>query len=218
MKKILIALAILFIGTSLSAQENYDKHVFSMNAGYAFKFTKEHPQQLTNTIDNPEQVNRIRHGINLGLDYDYRFSTLFSAGLKASMFTAFHSFENTINGKETLCSNDFNIFYAGPSFKAQLPTIADKIDIWARATVGYMKTRISDKALNSITYSGDCLGYGIEAGVGYMITKNIGISFNAEFLGGQINTFKFAEEEIDISATPENLSRLNLSFGAIIKL
>jgi hypothetical protein len=99
-----------------------------------------------------------------------------------------------------------------------LPTIADKFDIWAKASLGYMKTRITDKTASSAIYSGDCLGYGFEAGVDYLFSKHIGIGFNVEYLAGKVNTFKSGEDEIDISQTPENLGRLNLSLGVVIKL
>ena len=215
MKKLILALAILFIGTNLSAQEKYDKHIFSMNTGYAFKFTDSHPQQLANTIDNPDHVKRMKHCLHFGFNYDYRFSKYFSAGLNASMLMGFHSFESEIS---KLYSDDINIFYVGPTFKAQLPTIAEKIDLWTRATLGYMNTRITDKTEVSNIFSGNCLGYGLEVGADYIISEHIGVNLGVEYLGGQVNTFKSGEEEIDISETPEDLSRLNVKLGVVIKL
>lgn len=222
MKKILATLMIVLMSATLSAQNTNEKHIFSMNAGYAYRFADSHPTLLTNTIDNPDQVNRMKHGLHFGLNYDYKFSKYLSAGLKGSMFLGFHSFEKEVatqNGTTTkLYSDDMNIFYAGPSIKFQLPTIAEKIDLWARGTIGYMNSRITDKSEASVTYSGDCLGYGFDAGIGYLFSKHIGLSFNIEYLGGQVNTFSFGEDEFDISESPENLSRLNFSFGVIIKL
>lgn len=222
MKKLILALAILFIGTNLSAQEKYDKHIFSMNTGYAFKFTDSHPQQLANTVDNPEHVDRMRHCLHFGFNYDYKFTNYLAAGLKASMLMGFHSFEKeiTANNQTTtkLYSDDINIFYVGPTFKAQLPTIAEKIDLWTRATLGYMNTRITDKTEVPSIFSGNCLGYGLEIGADYFISDHIGINLGVEYLGGQVNTFKSGEDEIDISETPENLSRLNVKLGVVIKL
>ncbi len=215
MKKLILALAILFIGTNLSAQEKYDKHIFSMNTGYAFKFTDSHPQQLANTIDNPDHVKRMKHCLHFGFNYDYRFSKYFSAGLNASMLMGFHSFESET---AKLYSDDINIFYVGPTIKAQLPTIAEKIDLWTRATLGYMNTRITDKTEVSSIFSGNCLGYGLEIGADYFISDNIGINLGVEYLGGQVNTFKSGEDEIDISENPENLSRLNVKLGVVITL
>lgn len=215
MKKLILALAILFIGTNLSAQEKYDKHIFSMNTGYAFKFTDSHPQQLANTIDNPDHVKRMKHCLHFGFNYDYRFSKYFSAGLNASMLIGFHSFESETS---KLYSDDINIFYVGPTFKAQLPTIAEKIDLWTRATLGYMNTRITDKTEVSSIFSVNCLGYGLEVGADYFISDHIGINLGVEYLGGQVNTFKSGEDEIDISETPENLSRLNVKLGVVITL
>ena len=160
----------------------------------------------------------MKHDVHFGFDYDYRFSTLFSAGMKASMLIGFHSFEQEVNGSTKLYSDDKNVFYIGPSFKAQLPTIAEKFNLWAKASLGYMKARITDKTEASAIYSGDCLGYGIEAGVDYLFSKHIGIGFNLEYLAGKINTFTSGEDEIDISQTPENLGRLNISLGVVIKL
>ena len=96
----------------------------------------------------------------------------------------------------------------------------DPIEIYgaAKASLGYMKTRITDKAETPAIYSGDCLGYGFEAGVDYLFSDHIGIGFNVEYLAGKVKTFKSGEEEIDISQTPENLSRLNISLGVVIKL
>ena len=203
MKKILFIAVAVLLGLNLSAQ-NYERHNFSMEAGYAHSFSESHPTQLTNTIDNPDQVKRMKHDVHFGFDYDYRFSKYFSAGMKASMLVGFHSFEKEIDGKT--------------SFKAQLPTIAEKFDIWARASLGYMKTRITDKAETPAIYSGDCLGYGFEAGVDYLFSDHVGIGFNVEYLAGKVKTFKSGEEEIDISQTPENLGRLNISLGVVIKL
>lgn len=217
MKKVLFIAVAVFLGLNLTAQ-NYEKHNFSMKAGYGLSFSETHPTQLTNTIDNPDQVKRMKHDVHFGFDYDYRFSTLFSAGMKASMLIGFHSFEQEVNGSTKLYSDDKNVFYIGPSFKAQLPTIAEKFDLWAKASLGYMKARITDKTEASAIYSGDCLGYGIEAGVDYLFSKHIGIGFNLEYLAGKINTFTSGEDEIDISQTPENLGRLNISLGVVIKL
>ncbi|MEE1112997.1 MAG: outer membrane beta-barrel protein [Bacteroidales bacterium] len=217
MKKVLFIAVAVFLGFNLTAQ-NYEKHNFSMKAGYGLSFSETHPTQLTNTVDNPEQVKRMKHDVHFGFDYDYRFSTLFSAGMKASMLIGFHSFEQEVNGSTKLYSDDKNVFYVGPSFKAQLPTIAEKFDLWAKASLGYMKARITDKTETSAIYSGDCLGYGIEAGVDYLFSKHIGIGFNLEYLAGKINTFTSGEDEIDISQTPENLGRLNISLGVVIKL
>lgn len=217
MKKFLfIALAV--VATLNLTAQNYEKHNFSMKAGYGLSFSETHPTQLVNTVDNPEQVKRMKHDVHFGFDYDYRFSTLFSAGMKASMLIGFHSFEQEVNGSTKLYSDDKNVFYVGPSFKAQLPTIAEKFDLWAKASLGYMKARITDKTEASAIYSGDCLGYGIEAGVDYLFSKHIGIGFNLEYLAGKINTFTSGEDEIDISQTPENLGRLNISLGVVIKL
>ena len=215
MKKLILALAILFIGTNLSAQEKYDKHIFSMNTGYAFKFTDSHPSQLINTVDNPEHVDRMRHCLHFGFNYDYKFTNYLAAGLKASMLMGFHSFESETS---KLYSDDINIFYVGPTFKAQLPTIAEKIDLWTRATLGYMNTRITDKTEVPSIFSGNCLGYGLEIGADYFISDHIGINLGVEYLGGQVNTFKSGEDEIDISETPENLCRLNVKLGVVIKL
>lgn len=217
MKKVLFIAVAVFLGFNLTAQ-NYEKHNFSMKAGYGLSFSETHPTQLVNTIDNPDQVKRMKHDVHFGFDYDYRFSTLFSAGMKASMLIGFHSFEQEVNGSTKLYSDDKNVFYLGPSFKAQLPTIAEKFDLWAKASLGYMKARITDKTEASAIYSGDCLGYGIEAGVDYLFSKHIGIGFNLEYLAGKINTFTSGEDEIDISQTPENLGRLNISLGVVIKL
>ena len=217
MKKILFITVAVLLGLNLSAQ-NYERQNFSMEAGYAHSFSESHPTQLTNTIDNPDQVKRMKHDVHFGFDYDYRFSRYFSAGMKASMLVGFHSFEKEIDGKTILYSDDKNVFYVGPSFKAQLPTIAEKFDIWAKASLGYMKTRITDKAETPAIYSGDCLGYGFEAGVDYLFSDHIGIGFNVEYLAGKVKTFKSGEEEIDISQTPENLGRLNISLGVVIKL
>lgn len=217
MKKILFIAVAVLLSLNLSAQ-NYERHYFSMEAGYAHSFSESHPTQLTNTIDNPDQVKRMKHDVHFGFDYDYRFSKYFSAGMKASMLVGFHSFEKEIDGKTILYSDDKNVFYVGPSFKAQLPTIAEKFDIWAKASLGYMKTRITDKAETPAIYSGDCLGYGFEAGVDYLFSDHIGIGFNVEYLAGKVKTFKSGEDKIDISQTPENLGRLNISLGVVIKL
>lgn len=217
MKKVLFIAVAVFLGLNLTAQ-NYEKHNFSMKAGYAHSFSESHPTQLTNTIDNPNQVKRMKHDVHFEFDYDYRFSKYFSAGMKASMLVGFHSFDKVVGSDTVLYSDDKNVFYVGPSFKAQLPTIAEKFDIWAKASLGYMKTRLTDKAAMSAIYSGDCLGYGFEAGVDYLFSDHIGIGFNVEYLAGKVKTFKTAEDEIDISQTPENLGRLNLSLGVVIKL
>lgn len=217
MKKILFIAVAVLLGCNLTAQ-NYEKHNFSMKAGYAHSFSESHPTQLTNTVDNPDQVKRMKHDVHFEFDYDYRFSKYFSAGMKASMLIGFHSFEQEVNGSTKLYSDDKNVFYLGPSFKAQLPTIAEKFDIWAKASLGYMKTRLTDKAEAPAIYSGDCLGYGFEAGVDYLFSDHIGIGFNVEYLTGKVKTFKSGEDEIDISQTPENLGRLNLSLGVVIKL
>ncbi len=217
MKKVLFIAVAVFLGLNLTAQ-NYEKHNFSMKAGYAHSFSESHPTQLTNTIDNPDQVKRMKHDVHFEFDYDYRFSKYFSAGMKASMLVGFHSFDKVVGSDTVLYSDDKNVFYVGPSFKAQLPTIAEKFDIWAKASLGYMKTRLTDKAAMSAIYSGDCLGYGFEAGVDYLFSDHIGIGFNVEYLAGKVKTFKTAENEIDISQTPENLGRLNISLGVVIKL
>lgn len=222
MKKHLLLFTMILIGFALSAQEKYDKHIFSMNMGFAKLFTKSHSELLINTIDNQEQVERMQNNLHLGFNYDYRLCKYVAVGAKASALIGFHSFEKEVTSQNQtttkLYSDDINVFYVAPSIKGQLPTIAEKFDLWARLSLGYMNTRITDKAENSSIYSGNCLGYGFELGVDYLFSQHIGISLDVEYLGGEVNTFKTAEEEIDISSNPENLSRLNLSLGVVIKL
>ncbi len=223
MKKTLILLLSVVLTMPIFAQNDFEKHNFSMNAGYAYKATDQHPQQFVNMFENEDHANLMKHGYEFEFDYDYRFHRLFSVGLKASMFGSVHGFDVTTIGvdgkeKEVYYSDDMNIFYVGPTFKVQLPTIANHWDIWARATAGYLNMRNTDKAAASATYSGDCFGWGLGLGVDYSISRYIGVGASFGLLGGTVSTLKMGEDEFDITGEDESLHRFNINIGLRIRL
>lgn len=224
MKKTLILLLSAVLTMPIFAQNNFEKHNFSMNAGYAYKATDLHPEQYFVAMSRPgDHAKAMKHGFELEFDYDYRFHKLFSVGFKASMWSATHTYDS-IKVDDTYlqtgrCSDDMNIFYVGPTFKFQLPTIANHWDIWARATVGYLNMRNTDKANGvSATYSGDCFGWGLGFGVDYSISRYIGVGASFGLLGGTVSTLKMGEDEFDISGYDEALHRFNINIGVRIRL
>ena len=223
MKKTLILLLSAVLTMPIFAQNNFEKHNFSMNAGYAYKATDLHPMQFVNMFENEDHAKLMKHGYELEFDYDYRFHRLFSVGLKASMFGSVHGFDVTTidySGEEKVVyySDDMNIFYVGPTFKVQLPTIANHWDIWARATAGYLSMRNTDKAAATATYSGDCCGWGLGFGVDYSISRYIGVGASFGLLGGTVSTLKIGEDEFDITGEEESLHRFNFNIGVRIRL
>lgn len=223
MKKTLILLLSAVLTMPIFAQNDFEKHNFSMNAGYAYKATDQHPMQFVNMFENEDHAKLMKHGYELEFDYDYRFHTLFSIGLKASMFGSVHGFDVTTidySGEEKVVyySDDMNIFYVGPTFKFQLPTIANHWDIWARATAGYLNMRNTDKAAVAATYSGDCFGWGLGLGVDYSISRYIGVGASFGLLGGTVSTLKMGEDEFDITGEEESLHRFNFNIGVRIRL
>ena len=52
MKKTLILLLSAVLTMPIFAQHDFEKHNFSMNAGYAYKATDQHPQQFVNMFEN----------------------------------------------------------------------------------------------------------------------------------------------------------------------
>lgn len=223
MKKTLILLLSAVLIMPIFAQNNFEKHNFSMNAGYAYKTTDQHPMQFVNMFENEDHAKLMKHGYELEFDYDYRFHRLFSVGLKASMFGSVHGFDVTTidySGEEKVVyySDDMNIFYVGPTFKVQLPTIANRWDIWARATAGYLNMRNTDKAAVAATYSGDCFGWGLGFGVDYSISRYIDVGASFGLLGGTVSTLKMGEDEFDITGEEESLHRFNFNIGVRIRL
>lgn len=224
MKKIIVVLCMALSVMPVFAQGKFERHNFSMNAGYSFKPGEQHPKEFVNMFDNSEQSSRMKHGYELEFDYDYRFHELFSFGFKASMFGSVHGFDKEVldvaSGKMTnkYYSDDMKIFYIGPSFKFQLPTIAEHYDLWCRATLGYMKMQNTDKADLSATYTGSSFGYGLGIGADYKITRFISIGLSASFLSGNVSTLHIGEDKIDISDYEESLSRFNVNIGVRIRL
>ncbi|MGM9820187.1 MAG: outer membrane beta-barrel protein [Candidatus Onthomorpha sp.] len=223
MKKTLLLLASVLLTLPMFAQNDFNRHNFSMNAGYAFKFADNHPEQFTNMVINSDHAKKMKHGYNFDFAYDYRFHQWLSVGFEASMFGAVHGFDSLMpspSGTENqvYCTDDMNIFYVGPSFKVQLPTIAERFDIWARVTAGYMNMRITDKSNVSNTYSGNSFGYGIGCGLDYAFNEYIGMGFTASFLQGSVSTLKLGEDKIDISENKESLGRINFTIGVRIRL
>lgn len=223
MKKTLLLLVSALLTLPMFAQNDFNKHNFSMNAGYAFKFADNHPEQFTNMVSNSDHAKKMKHGYNFDFAYDYRFHQWLSVGFEASMFGAVHGFDSLMpspSGTENqvYCTDDMNIFYVGPSFKVQLPTIAERFDIWARVTAGYMNMRNTDKSNVSNTYSGNSFGYGIGCGLDYAFNEYIGMGFTASFLQGSVSTLKLGEDKIDISENKESLSRMNFTIGVRIRL
>lgn len=223
MKKTLLLLVSALFTFPMFAQNDFNRHNFSMNAGYAFKFADNHPEQFTNMVSNSDHAKKMKHGYNFDFAYDYRFHQWFSVGFEASMFGAVHGFDSLMpspSGTENqvYCTDDMNIFYVGPSFKVQLPTIAERFDIWARVTAGYMNMRNTDKSNVSNTYSGNSFGYGIDCGLDYAFNEYIGMGFTASFLQGSVSTLKLGEDKIDISENKESLGRMNFTIGVRIRL
>jgi hypothetical protein len=223
MKKTILLLLSAVLTMPIFAQNNFEKHNFSMNLGYAYKTTDQHPLEFANMIDNQDHASAMKHGYELEFDYDYRFHRFLSFGFKASLFGSVHGFDVTTidgSGKEVTSyyTDDMNIFYVGPSFKVQLPTIANHWDIWARATAGYMNMRNTDKNITSATYSGSCFGYGFGFGADYSISKYMAVGFSTSMLGGTVSTLKIGEDEIDITGYEEALHRFNFNIGVRIRL
>ncbi len=223
MKKTIFGLLFALIALPVFSQEITERHNFSMNLGYSFKPGDDHPVQFFNMIDNSDHASAMKHGYELEFDYDYRFHKFFAFGFKASMFGSVHGFDVDAigtDGKPTTQyrTDDMNIFYVGPTFKAQLPTIAEHYDLWARATVGYLNMRNTDKAEQTNTYRGDSFGYGLGIGADYIVNKYISVGLAASFLSGSVSTLHLGEEKIDISDYEESLFRFNINFGIRIKL
>lgn len=223
MKKTLLLSALVLFALPILAQNDFNKHNFSMNAGYAFKFADNHPEQFANMVSNSDHAKAMKHGYTFEFAYDYRFHQWLSVGFEASMFGAVHGFDSIIpssgeTNNSIYCTDDMNIFYVGPSFKVQLPTIAEQFDIWARVTAGYMNMRNTDKNSISNTYSGNSFGYGIGCGLDYAFNEYIGMGFTASFLQGSVSTLKLGEDKIDISENKESLGRMNFTIGVRIRL
>ncbi len=223
MRKTVFVLLFALIGLPLCAQELPERHVFSMNLGYGFKMGDTHPSQFVNMVTNEDHASAMRHGYELEFDYDYRICKYFAAGFKASMFGTGHGFDTEVvssTGEPEMAyySDDMNIFYVGPSAKFTLPTLANRYDLWARGTVGYMNMRNADKTATSVTYSGSCFGWGLGIGADYVLNRYMSLGLSASYLGGSVSTLHFGEDEIDIADTKESLNRFNINFGIRIKL
>ncbi len=223
MRKTVLAILFAFVCLPLCAQELTERHVFSMNLGYAFKMGDTHSAQFENMVTNEDHASAMKHGYELEFNYDYRFHPMFAVGFKASMFGSVHGFDVegvSMSGQPEMkyYSDDMNIFYVGPSAKFQLPTIAERFDIWARGTFGYLNMRNTDKTLAAATYSGSSFGWGLGFGVDYSINRYISVGLAASYLSGTVSTLHIGEDEIDISETPESLDRFNINFGVRIKL
>lgn len=223
MKRIVLLLCLVVSGFPLFAQTDFERHNFSMNAGYAYKFASDHTYVFGNMTDKSHS-DGLKHGYELEFDYDYRFHKYFSVGFKASMANFLHSFDADIIasdgsvGNAVSCSDDMNLFYVGPTFKFQLPTMAERYDVWARATVGYMNMRNTSKQVQSNTYQGDCFAYGLGIGVDYILTRFISVGLSADFLGGNISALDAGDDSFDISSDKENIGRMNIAFGVRIRL
>lgn len=224
MKKIFVVLCMAMSVSLVSAQGKFEKHNFSMNVGYAYKVGDLHPVEFENMFNNEDHASRMKHGYELEFDYDYRFHEMFSFGFKASMFGSVHGFDKEVldvtTGKMTnkYYSDDMNIFYVGPSFKFQLPTIAERYDFWCRATIGYMKMQNTVKTATSSTYSGNSFAYGLGIGADYIITRFISVGLSAGFLSGNVSKLHIGEDKIDISNHEEALTRFGIDFGVRIRL
>lgn len=223
MKRIVLLLCLVVSGFPLFAQTDFERHNFSMNAGYAYKFASDHTSVFSNMNDKSHS-DGMKHGYELEFDYDYRFHKYFSVGFKASMANFLHSVDVEVLGDdgavadETSFSDDMNLFYVGPTFKFQLPTIAERYDIWARGTVGYMNMRNTSKQVQTETYKGDCFAYGLGIGVDYILTRFISVGLSADFLGGNISALDAGDDSFDISSDKENIGRMNIAFGVRIRL
>ncbi len=224
MKKIFVVLCMAMSVSFVSAQGKFEKHNFSMNVGYAYKVGDLHPVEFVNMFDNENHASHMKHGYELEFDYDYRFHEMFSFGFKASMFGSVHGFDEEVldvtSGKlvNKYFSDDMKIFYIGPTFKFQLPTIAEHYDLWCRATIGYMKLQNTDKAETSATYNGSSFGFGLGIGADYIITRFISVGMSAGFLSGSISKLHIGEDKIDISNHEEALTRFGIDFGVRIRL
>lgn len=244
MKKILIAMATLMLFANVYAQESsqcvkdsnccsrvggiekqwkVSPHHFTMSLGYGFSLSSEHDALFTNYNAEDSHNKKMRHGINYELDYDYNFHQNMAFGVFFSMYNSFDSYyaNSTI---ESSCSDDRWLFYVGPSFMAHTDMLDNHWSLFARATVGLMNFRNSQRALNaagtdvsSTTYKRYTLGYGLMAGADYYINKYLSVEGSLGWLSGQISKMKDNDNTYELNDN-EKLGRLNINIGIKVKL
>ncbi len=245
MKKTLLIIA-LFLASGLTyAQENqtsekkcekhcgkmfkHNSHHFTMTIGYGYMLNDSDNKDVFSLYNRSDHARHMHHGINYEFDYDYNFHKNFTFGFVASMYNAFDSYYKDAAHTETF-SDDRYIFYVGPSFLAHTDVIKDKWYFYARATVGFMNFRDAMRTeipvtstagttmtSTSLTYKRATLGYGLEIGADYYLSKYVSLIGQIHFMGGSIDKVSEADSKIDLKES-ENLSRLGISAGVKIKL
>ncbi len=244
MKKILIAVATLVFFVNVNAQDNnqcakdsnccskvdgiengwkQSPHHFTMSLGYGFSLSSKHDALFTNYNTNDSHKKKMRHGINYEFDYDYNFHHNMAIGAIFSMYNSYDSYyaNSTI---ESSSSDDRWLFYVGPSFMAHTNMLDDHFSLFARATVGLMNFRNSQRALNaaatsvnSTTYKRYTFGYGVMAGADYYINKYLSVEGSVGYLSGQISKVKDNDTSYELDED-EKLGRLNINIGIKVKL
>ncbi|MBR1768881.1 MAG: hypothetical protein IJ748_00290 [Bacteroidales bacterium] len=246
MKKIFFVLALISLCAGLQAQENQKEekkcvsdcctaykqslHHFTLNIGYGFMLSDSHDTDVFEHYLRSDHARHMRHGINYEFDYDYNFHKNFSLGFVASMYNAFDSFYYEQDSEETF-SDDRYVFYVGPSFLAHTNLVDNKWIFYGRATIGFANfrnaTRTQVLAMNqlgvmaptstSFTYKRATLGYGLEIGSEYILSKYLSLNAQLSFMGGSISKVKEGDDKTELSEN-ESLSRLGISAGVKIKL
>lgn len=208
---------------SLETERLSSPHHFTMNMGYGFSLSGNHDALFVNYNFDNSHKNKMRHGINFEFDYDYNFHSNMAFGGFFSMYNSYDSYYAN-NISTSSCSDNRWIFYVAPSFLVHTDRIAEHWNFFARATVGLMNFRNSQRALNSTltdvnsnTFKRYTIGYSLQMGASYYINKYFSIDGSIGYLGGRVSKVKDNTQKYELS-TNETLSRINVNVGVKIKL
>jgi opacity protein-like surface antigen len=218
MKKTFLILATLLLTVSLFAQKDTitNPYHFTINIGYGFMPQKDHDNLFANLASDETHSKKVRSGVSYEFDYDYNFHKNYACGVEFSMFNAFDSYMPTDSAKSSY-SDDRYVFYVGPTFLYHTDLIKEHYTLFARATMGWMGFRNSMRNNKSVTYKRNCFGYGITAGVDYMINDYLSVVGGISYLGGTCGKMKDNDSTYTLDKK-ENLSRFNISLGVKVKL
>ncbi|MDY0054170.1 MAG: autotransporter domain-containing protein [Bacteroidales bacterium] len=208
-----------------NAQENTFNsnpyHNFSLDIGYGYRLANSPNELFTTQTKDSDYFNKVKHGLHISFNYDFRFKSYLEFGFKASGYNSAASLGDSVGSKD-----DLYIFYLGPTVKYNYH-INSTNSVYARATIGYISFRnsLTEEIVNNLgvksgsskTYRGYNFGMGIEVGYDYKVNDYLSLGVSSAILGGSINKLKFGDQSFVLNK-PECLFRFELGVGARIRI
>ena len=212
---------ITFVQTQgyIRQQKQLPKTAFMLNAGYSWRTAK-----IYDDLSDFEKhlLKQVKSGFLWSGSASYYFNDYYGIGLCFSQFAA--SYQTLAQDLNTGRNGEFKIAdritYFGPSFAMQAPLGKSAWLFDIDFSIGYIEIKSKQSFLNeTVTISGNSIGFQTEAGLSYKISPEFAIGFKIRTIDGtlfQLTTVDNYGQKTIEKLDPKNgesLKQFGLSLG-----